>query len=461
MPVDFDAEALRYRAGSREAAFAIFNELGFRGLAKEYAPTADSIAKTYRVVDTVEGVRTLAAQLRASGRFAFRVLTEGPSAMQAAIVGFSFSTSPREGDYVPVGHRSLDSIDNVPLAAALDALRPVLEDGTVPKEGHDLKFDAIVLARHGVTLRGLELDTMLASYLLDATRSGHLIEDLALEHTNYKALSADDVCGRGAKAISLGEVPIDAAVVYACERADLVGQLAPTLKSLLASEALTDVYGTLELPLIPVLMAVERAGVRVDVAALAAQSQTVDRELAQRSAAIFGMAGGEFNINSPKQLAEVLFDKLQLPVLKRTGTSKAPSTAVEVLEELALSPRHPAADSRVAPADEAEGHLHRRAAPARESGNRPRAHVIQSGGGRDRTAEQQRSEPPEHSHPHGARTGNPAGVHRRSRQRPDFGRLLADRVQGARPSLGGAGAHRGISRRRRLPRAHGGEDLRR
>jgi DNA polymerase-1 len=337
VPIEFDAEALRYREGSREEAFAIFNELGFRALAKEYAPTAESTAKTYRVVNTPEGVRALAARLRAAGRLAFRVLTDGPTAMRATIVGLSFSTSPHDGDYVPTGHRGLDNTESLPLDAALDALRPVLEDDAIRKEGHDLKFDAIVLARHGVTLRGLELDTMLASYLLDATRSGHLIEDLALEHTSYKALSADDVCGRGAKAMSLADVPVDAAVVYACERADLVGQLAPTLRDLLAKEELTEVYRTLELPLIPVLMAVERAGVRVDVAALAAQSQTVDRELAQRSAAIFGMAGGEFNINSPKQLAEVLFDKLQLPVLKRTGTSKAPSTAVEVLEELALS----------------------------------------------------------------------------------------------------------------------------
>ena len=125
--------------------------------------------------------------------------------------------------------------------------------------------------------------------------------------------------------------------IYAGERADLVGQLAPTLRDLLAKEQLSDVYATLELPLIPVLIAVERAGVRIDTAALAAQSQKVDQELAQRSAPIFEMAGGEFNINSPKQLAEVLFDKLQLPVLKRTGTSQAPSTAVEVLEELALT----------------------------------------------------------------------------------------------------------------------------
>jgi DNA polymerase-1 len=337
VPVDFDPDALRYRGGSRERSFLIFNELGFRTLAKEYAPTASTITKTYRTANTTESVQQLAERLRAAGRFALRVLPDRPSAMRSSIVGLAFSTSPRDGDYVPIGHRSFGDAASLPLETALAALGAVLEDETVKKDGHDLKFDAIVLARHGITLRGLDMDTMLASYLLDATRSGHLIEDLALEHTSYKALTEEDVCGRGVKALSLADVPVEAALDYACERADLVGQIAPTVRALLGKEQLSELYGTLELPLIPVLMAIERAGIRIDGPAMAAQSLKVDQELAQRSATIFEMAGGEFNINSPKQLAEILFDKLQLPVLRRTGTSRAPSTAVEVLEELALT----------------------------------------------------------------------------------------------------------------------------
>jgi DNA polymerase-1 len=198
-----------------------------------------------------------------------------------------------------------------------------------------LKFDAIVLARHGVTLRGMDLDTMLASYLIDA--SSHTFEDLALEHTSYKALTEEDVCGRGAKALSLADLPSEAALDYAGERADLAGQLAPLLRERLTAEHLTEVYETIERPLVPVLIAVERAGVRIDGPSLAAQSQHVDRELATRSAQIFELAGESFNINSPQQLSKVLFDKLQLPTLKRNVKTRTASTAVEVLEELALA----------------------------------------------------------------------------------------------------------------------------
>jgi DNA polymerase-1 len=334
VPVTFDPDALRYRGASRQRCFEIFNELGFRTLVTEYAPTADTVARTYRIVDSEAGVRALTERLRAAGRFSLRVLPDLPSAMRASMVGLAFSTSPREADYVPTGHRALGTDGNVPLQVALDALKPLLEDPAIAKVGHDVKFDTIVLARHGVTLRGVETDTMIASYLIDATRSAHRLEDLALEHTSYKALAEEDVCGRGVKALSLGDLPPDAVLTYAGERADIAGQLAPIVRGLLAKEQLTGVYEDLELPLIPVLVAVERAGVRLDADVLAAQSQAIEQELARRTARIFEFAGGEFNINSPKQLSTVLFDRLKLPTLQRAGKT---STAVEVLEELALA----------------------------------------------------------------------------------------------------------------------------
>jgi DNA polymerase-1 len=346
VPVEFSADAVRYRGVSRERCFGLFTRLGFRTMVMEYAPTAQTIGKDYRRISTLEEVGTLADELRASGRFALRVIPDAPAAMRAGIAGLAFSTAPRRARYIPVAAfegRSLfegsGGPEAVPLdrASVLDTLRAVLEDASIAKVGHDLKFDIIVLARHGIELRGQEMDTMLASYLLDATRSSHPLEELALEHAGYKALREEDVCGRGAKAVPFRDVPAAAMLDYAGERADLPMQLARPLRDLLEKESLAALYTDLELPLIDVLVDVERAGIRIDGAALAAQAHRVDQELATRSAQIFEMAGEQFNINSPQQLSKILFDKLQLPALKRNVKTKTASTAVEVLEELALA----------------------------------------------------------------------------------------------------------------------------
>jgi DNA polymerase-1 len=268
--------------------------------------------------------------------------------MRASIVGLAFSTAPRRARYIPLAATTTETglfggpepsggADVLDTAATLDLLRPVLEDPAVAKVGHDLKFDIIVLERHGIRLAGAAMDTMLASYLLDATRSSHPLEDLALEHAGYKALREEDVCGRGAKAVSFRDLPVHAACDFAGERADLPLQLSDRMRGLLEREALEGVFTDLEMPLIPVLVAIERAGIRIDGPALAAQSHHVERELAARSAQIFEMAGEEFNIGSPQQLSRILFDKLQLPALKRNVKTKTASTAVEVLEELALA----------------------------------------------------------------------------------------------------------------------------
>lgn len=349
VPVAFDPEALRYRGASRERCFAHFTKMGFRSLVMEYAPTADTVGKDYALIESLDGLRELATELAGAGRFALRVIPDAPSAMRAAIVGLSFSTAGRRARYVPVRLDESASTTlfggsadgeapppGLSLADVLAALRPVLEDETVRKVGHDLKFDAIVLARHGVSLGGLETDTMLASYLLDATRSAHPLEELALEHSGYKAIQEEDVCGRGAKAISFRSLPAARVLDYAGEQADLALQLDPIVRGLLDREGLTSLYTDLEMPLLPVLVAIERAGIRVDGPALTAQSRHVEQELAARSAQIFAMAGEEFNVNSPQQLSRILFDKLQLPMLRRNVKTRTASTAVEVLEELAL-----------------------------------------------------------------------------------------------------------------------------
>ena len=194
-----------------------------------------------------------------------------------------------------------------------------------------------MLARHGIALEGLAFDSMLASYLLDATRPGHPLEETSLEHLGYKALAEEDLCGRGAKVIPLARVGPETALNFAGERADLARQLSNRLAPLLVTDQLDTVYRELEMPLIPVLAAIEQAGIRIDGPALASQSQHIEQELARLSARIYELAGAVFNVNSPKQLGEILFEKLQLPASKRTGKTRSASTAVDVLEELALT----------------------------------------------------------------------------------------------------------------------------
>jgi DNA polymerase-1 len=341
VPVTFDLASFRYQGPSRQDCFDLFSELGFRSLVMEFAPTAASIDKDYALVESLESLDRWLDEVRRVRRVGFRFLADSPAAMRADIVGLAMAVAPRKACYLPLGHRGLQAGPHFHRPDVIARLRPIFEDPGIRKVGHDLKFDYILLHRAGIVLHGLELDTMLASYLLDATRSSHPLEDEALEHLNYRAQTEEELLGKGVKAISLADVPPEAALAYAAERADIALQLADALAPRLAAEEQETLLRDLEMPLIPILAGIEMSGVRVDVPALVSQSHHIERELAARAARIYEMSGVEFNINSPRQLGEVLFEKMQLPALKRTGRTRTASTAVEVLEELALSHEMP------------------------------------------------------------------------------------------------------------------------
>jgi DNA polymerase I len=288
-------------------------------------------------VGSLEELSVLVAELARAPRMALRLVCDGTAPVRATLVGLAVSTAPRHGRYIPLGHRGFMGEGSLDRDRALAVLAPVLTNASIGKVGHDIKADLIVLGRHGIRLDGLDLDTMLAAYLLDANRSSQALEPMALEQLGYKAIDEDELRGKGARARPFADLPADAMLTYAGERADLALQLADAFGPALAKDGLDAVYRDLELPLVPILAGLERTGVRVDVSLLAAQASRVDRELAELSASIFLQAGETFNIGSPKQLADVLFEKLKLPVLKRTGTTRTASTAVEVLEELALT----------------------------------------------------------------------------------------------------------------------------
>ena len=336
VPVDADATRYRYQGADRERCFALFSELGFKSLLNEFAPTAATVRTDYRTVTTVAELETLAAALSDAGRCGLHVLTVAGTPSRDGLVGLAFSIGPRAARYVPLAGRGLDLSGNLDAETVFATLRPVLEDPEVRTVGHDLKRTMRWLAEQGVRLQGLELDTMLASYLLDATRTAPTLETVALEHTGYQVATAEAVRGKGAKAPDFDRLPPETVLAYACERADLPLQAADPLTEALARENLLTLYRELEHPLIPVLDNIERAGVRVATGALAEQSRTMQALLESLQARIFALAGEEFNVNSPRQLSVILFEKLALPTRKKTGKTRAASTSVEVLEELAL-----------------------------------------------------------------------------------------------------------------------------
>ena len=336
VPVDADPAGYRYEGPDRERCFALFSALGFKSLLNEYAPTAGTVETDYRTVSTEAELEELAAALREAGRCGLHVLTVAGPPSREGLVGLAFSTGPRAARYVPVAGGGLDLSGCLDVDAVLAALRPVLEDPAVRVVGHDLKRSMRWLAEHGVGLRGLELDTMIASYLLDSARAAPTLETVALEHTGYQVVTAEAVRGKGVKAPDFDRIPPETVLAYACERADLPLQAAAPLTEALERERLLALYRELEHPLIPVLDGIERAGVRVATAALAEQSRTMQARLDELQSRIFALAGEAFNVNSPKQLSVILFEKLALPTRKKTGKTRAASTSVEVLEELAL-----------------------------------------------------------------------------------------------------------------------------
>ena len=275
------------------------------------------------------------SRLEAAPLFAFDTETTSLNYMQAEIVGLSFAIEPGEAAYVPLAHLNPGLEGQLDRDRILDQMKPLLESDAVKKVGQHLKYDANVLANHGITLRGIAHDTMLQSYIIDAVGSRHDMGSLALKYLGQRVISFEEVAGKGAKQVSFDHVDIEQAAAYAAEDADVTLRLHEALMPKLEAEAtLKEVYQRLELPLVPVLSKIERNGAFVSIEKLRAQSQEIAICLAELESQACELAGQPFNLASPKQLGEILFEKLELPVIKKTPKG-APSTAEEVLVELA------------------------------------------------------------------------------------------------------------------------------
>ncbi|KIN12772.1 DNA polymerase I [Vreelandella titanicae] len=268
--------------------------------------------------------------------FCFDLETTSLNYMDAEIVGVGFSLEAGEAAYIPLAHDYLDAPQQLDRKTVLAALKPLLEDATKTKIGQNLKYDISVLANYAISVAGPFADTMLASYVLNSTATRHDMDSLALKYLGEKTISFEEIAGKGAKQLTFNQIALEQAAPYACEDVDITLRLQQTLRPQVESEGrLAEVLDNIELPLIKVLSRIERNGVAVDAELLHKQSQQLEQRIGELEREAFELAGREFNLGSPKQLGQILFEEQKIPVLKKTPKG-APSTAEGVLEELAL-----------------------------------------------------------------------------------------------------------------------------
>ncbi|WP_429059081.1 DNA polymerase I [Aeromonas jandaei] len=344
-------EELQLGPIDKEALLAVYREYELRNLIKELesggaheseaevddegaAPVA-AIETDYRcILDEAEFDDWL-ARLQAAPLFAFDTETTSLDYMEARVVGVSFAIEPGKAAYVPFGHDYLGAPVQLTEAVVLGKLKPLLEDPTRLKVGQNLKYDHNVLLNHGIELQGIAYDTMLESYVLNSTASRHDMDSLARKYLNAETTSFEDIAGKGVKQLTFNQIELEQAAPYAAEDADITLRLHQALWGKLSAEpGLAKVFSEIELPLLPVLARMERLGTTIEPKLLHQQSQEIEVRLAELEKQAHELAGQEFNLSSPKQLGEILFTKLGLPIIKKTPKG-APSTAEEVLAELA------------------------------------------------------------------------------------------------------------------------------
>lgn len=336
-----DIADLALKSPDKNTLIQLFKEMEFKSWLSELLQQNEAAQpikqnKKYDIVTDEKEFHAWLNKLEKADVFAFDTETTSLDKMTAKLVGISFAIDAGHAAYVPFGHH----YENAPLQLqkeiVLNAIRPILENEKIKKIGQNVKYDMEVLANHGITLRGADFDTMLESYVLDSTSNSHDMDSMALKYLGWRTIKFEDVAGKGAKQITFDQVEVEKAGEYAAEDADVTlrlhEMLIPKIKE---SKNLERVFSEIEMPLVPVLANIERTGVLIDPKMLQKQGKELQARLHELEKEAFTLAGAEFNMNSPKQLQEILFKKLSLPVLQKTPTGQA-STADNVLQELAL-----------------------------------------------------------------------------------------------------------------------------
>ncbi|MCX7912466.1 MAG: DNA polymerase I, partial [Dehalococcoidales bacterium] len=349
VPLEPDLEAMRVTQYDRRQVTELFRELEFYSLLSKLPETIGAsnasgasppvevkpLPSGYRIITSIDELGEVVGKLARAGRFAFDTETTGPNAMTCPLVGISLCAEEGGACYIPVGHTVLDKFSQLPLEEVLARLRPLLEDERVLKYAHNAKFDMMVFAEYGITVRGLDFDTMIAAHLLGEKNLG--LKALAFGFLGVEMMPITALIGSGARQISMSEVPIEKAAQYSGADADMAFRLAGRLAEKLDEQGLMRLFREVEMPLVPVLLHMERTGVAVDTGLLREMSRQLGEQIRLLEDKIYAEAKHPFNINSPQQLGRVLFEEMQLPYPRR-GKSRY-STEAAVLEELA--PQYP------------------------------------------------------------------------------------------------------------------------
>ena len=362
VPINVSDDDLAACEPDTAALNALFKEFGFTSLIKELTAQSTLSSDDYHTINTQEQLRELTLNLEQNTEFAFDLETTSLDPRQAEIVGLSFSFKDHEACYIPVGHvippptppihpeegplfsspqkgdveKGENLVPNqLSRTTVLEELRPLLENPALRKVGQNIKFDMQVLANNGIKLSGVWFDTMLASYVLNPSRTGHALDALAQEHLNHRMISYSEVTGSGKSQKNFSGVEIEAASNYACEDADATWLLRRKFEPLLAESGLADLFHSVEMPLVSILAEMEECGVLLDSALLNGLSSDFAARLVELEERIFELAGERFNLNSPKQLGEVLFERMGLKSGKKTKGKTSLSTDNEVLTALA------------------------------------------------------------------------------------------------------------------------------
>lgn len=333
VPIEMRIQELKVRKPDPAAARDLFLDLEFYSVVNEYLSTGADRAASYDIIRTMKELDAVVQKLETAGTISLCFQTE--DRFRGPLIGVSLAAESKRGWYVPVGHQGLQEaqIDETQL---LTKLKPVLESGSIRKAGYNIKQQILILRSRGIELAGPLLDPMVMSYVLNPARHGHRLEDLAKEYLQYQTHSRKDLVGSGQKQLALAEVDVQSLCDFSCENVDLVLEFTRSIGADLEKEKLNEFYWTMEEPLIGVLAKIEWNGVKIDTAVLERLSKEMGKNVDRLVSEIYEAAGGEFNINSPRQIGEVLFNKLKLPMVKKTRKTKDFSTSQEVLEELAV-----------------------------------------------------------------------------------------------------------------------------